>query len=84
MSEPLRAIWARRGRRGSLGGRMTDRIHPRTSVHLKAALDAHLAGKTDHFLHECRMLSRGRHYVVPLPRASPRGAGFAVRRIAGR
>jgi diguanylate cyclase (GGDEF)-like protein/PAS domain S-box-containing protein len=61
-----------------------DRVHADDIVPLKAALDAHLSGKTDHFQHEHRIRHEDGTYRRFLCRGiAGRGAGRRPARIAG-
>ena len=60
------------------------RVHPDDVAALKEALEAHLAGKTDHFQHEHRMRHEDGSYRWFLCRGvATRGAGRRSARIAG-
>jgi diguanylate cyclase (GGDEF)-like protein/PAS domain S-box-containing protein len=61
-----------------------NRVHPDDIVPLKAALDAHLAGHTDHFLHEHRIRHEDGTYRWYLCRGvASRGADHRADLIAG-
>jgi diguanylate cyclase (GGDEF)-like protein/PAS domain S-box-containing protein len=61
-----------------------DRVHPDDIVALKAALEAHLSGKTDHFQHEHRIRHEDGTYRRFLCRGvAVRGASRRTARIAG-
>jgi diguanylate cyclase (GGDEF)-like protein/PAS domain S-box-containing protein len=61
-----------------------DRVHADDIAPLKAALDAHLSGKTDHFRHEHRIRHQDGTYRLFLSRGlAVRGAGRRPTRIAG-
>jgi diguanylate cyclase (GGDEF)-like protein/PAS domain S-box-containing protein len=60
-----------------------DRVHPDDRGDLRAALDAHVSGKTEHFKHEHRMLHSDGTYRWMLCKGAVRLSHGAATRLAG-